>query len=197
MRFHDLSRHLLGAPARVAVLGVLLSSDGREWTARELARHAGVSHPQVLEALRLFEAEGLVRQRRFGRSSVWSVDEGHFLTERLRSLATLEGDALRELLSAIESSLRAAGASEAYLFGSVARGSEDPSSDIDVLALFGSQRKAAAFRQTASTLADQFQRRFGNELHVLAYGPESSRRRGPKALVRAARQEGIPLEVKD
>jgi predicted nucleotidyltransferase len=195
MRFHDLSRRLLGAPARVAVLGVLLSSPSRELTGRELAREAGVSHPQVLQALRLFEAEGLVRQRRFGRSGVWSIDPGHFLAERLRGLATLEGDARRELTSEIELALRGAGAKEAYLFGSVARGSEEPSSDIDVLAVFGSERKAATFRRAASTLADRFQRRFGNELQVLAYGPQSSRRRGPKRLVKIARAEGIPLEV--
>jgi predicted nucleotidyltransferase len=148
-----------------------------------------------LEALRLFEAEGLVRQRRFGRSSAWSADPGHFLAERLRGLVTLEGAARRELISAVELALRGAGANEAYLFGSVARASEDPSSDVDVLAVFGSERKAAAFRKSASILSDRFQRRFGNELQVMAYGPQSSRRRGPKKLIQTARLEGIRLEV--
>lgn len=195
MRFHNLTQRLLGTSARTAALKVLLALPPREFTARQLAREAGVSHPQVLEALRLFEAERFVRQRRVGPSSVWSADPEHFLAERLRGLVTLEAEVWRELVSRLEEAVRQAGAKEAYLFGSVARGTEEPSSDIDVLALFRGQAAAARFRTASATLADAFQRRFGNELQVVAFGDLDLRRRGAKRLVETARREGIRLEV--
>ena len=195
MRFHNLTKKLLGTSARIGVLGVLLAYPSQEFTAREVARQAGVSHPQVLEALRLFAAEGFVQQRRFGRSSVWRADPDHFLCDRMRLLVTLEQDAWREILSRLEKALRKAGATEAYLFGSVAQGTEEPTSDIDVLALFGSDRGATAFRSTTSVLAKGFQRLYGNEVQVAAYGPTDVRRGGPRRLIATARRDGIPLEV--
>lgn len=195
MRFHDLTRRLLGTSARAGVLRVLLAHPAQEFTAREVARQAGVSHPQVLDALRLFEAERLVRQRRFGRSGLWSADPDHFLAEHLASLATLEEAAWRELTARLEEALRGKGAKEAYLFGSLVRGTEEPTSDIDLLALFRTKRQAQRFKEAAPDLSEGFQRRFGNELEVVAYGPEDLRRRGAKRLLAAARREGVPLEV--
>jgi predicted nucleotidyltransferase len=195
MRFHGISIRLLGAPARVAVLASLLSAPSRDFTGRELARAAGVSHPQALKALRLLEAEGVVRQRRVGRSSVWSADAGHFLTERLGQLAALDLSARRELHSVLERALRKGGAREAYLFGSVARGDEDPTSDVDVIAMFPSVRAAEAFRRAAAALQEEVRARFGNELQLIAHGPEARLTPGARKLLRTARREGVRLEV--
>lgn len=195
MRFHDLTQRLLGTSARTGVLRVLLANPGQELTAREVARQAGVSHPQVLQALRLFESERLVRQRRFGRSSLWSADPEHFLAEHLAGLASIEARAWRELTERLEAALSGSGAKEAYLFGSLARGKEEPGSDIDVMVVFGSQRKADRLRARAAELAEGFQRRFGNELELVSYGPEDLRRGGAKRLLETARREGVRLGV--
>jgi predicted nucleotidyltransferase len=180
----------------MGVLKVILAQPAQEFTAREVARQAGVSHPQVLEALRLFEGEGMAIQRRFGRSGLWSAVPDHILTERLRGLVTLESDAWRSLVEELERALQEGGAVEAYIFGSVARGTEDPASDIDVLATFGTEAQAARFRGTVPALSAHFQRKYGNELQAMAYGPATVRRRGAKGLLATARREGIALEVR-
>jgi predicted nucleotidyltransferase len=136
-----------------------------------------------------------VRQRRFGRSSLWSADPDHFLTEHLKGLATLEADAWRELTGRLGKALGGRGVEEALLFGSMSRGDEEPGSDIDVLLVFASQRKAERYKAEAADIADGFQRRFGNELEAIAYGPDDLRRGGAKRLLDTARREGVRLEV--
>jgi predicted nucleotidyltransferase len=195
MRFHGIPARLLGAPARVAVVSALLSAPSRDFTGRELARQAGVSHPQALEALRLLEWEGVVHHRRVGRSSLWSVETRHFLSKRLRDLAALDLDARRALTSSLERALKAGKAAEAYLFGSVAKGSEEPTSDVDVLAIFYSVRAARSFESRVAPLQDKIRTTFGNELHLIAYGPEAGLRPGARRLLGTARREGIRLEV--
>ena len=195
MHFHKIARRLLGAPSRVAVLSALLSNPDRELTGRELAREAGVSHPQAMEALRAFEWEGVVRQRRVGRAGAWTANPDHFLSEHLGRLGALDLMARRELLSMLEPPLRAAGATEAYLFGSVARGTEEATSDIDVLVVFPSEANAERFAATLEPLRERVSSRFGNELQVLAYGAPSLRRKSVRKLLQAARHEGTPLEV--
>src|SRR3990172_12270090 len=116
MRFHRLPETLLSSPARVAVLRTLVSSPGREWTGRAVARASGVSPPQAMEALDRLYDEGLVHRRRVGPASVWTWDQGHFLAERLRSLFEMERASQEALVATLQAGLRGSSALEAFLF---------------------------------------------------------------------------------
>lgn len=195
MRFHHLAETLLTSPARIAVLKSLLRALGREWTGRELARASGVSAPQTMEALYRFYDEALVRQRRAGRVSLWTLDRGHFLVDRLRPLLELDPASRQELLRALEAGLEGSGASEAFLFGSVARGDEDPNSDVDLLVVFPDKRRAAAWKGRLRDLEAEILARFGNPVQALVYTARQVSGGPPARIHAAARREGQRLEV--
>lgn len=195
MRFHNVAETLLTSPARVAVLKALLNAPGREWSGREIARASGVSAPQAMEALYRLYDEALVRQRRTGRVSLWTLDERHFLAGRLRPLVDVDSASQRELVAALEAGLKGSGALEAFLFGSVARGDEDPNSDVDMLVVFPDNRRAAAWTDRLRDLEVEVLARFGNPIQALVYTVHEVRG-GARARIReAAQREGRPLEV--
>ncbi len=195
MRFHNLAETLLTSPARIAVLKTLLKAPGREWTGRELAKASSVSAPQAMEALYRLYDEAVVRQRRAGRASLWTLEERHFLAERLRPLIGLDNASTHELTAALEVALKGSGALEAILFGSVARGDEDPNSDVDLLVVFPDKRRAAAWTSTLRNLEAQVLARFGNPVQALVYTAQQVKG-GARARIReVARREGHPLEV--
>src|SRR3990170_1599095 len=195
MRFHRLPETLLTSPARVAVLKTLLRSRGREWSGRELAKASGVSAPQTMEALYLLYDEALVRQRRAGRASMWTLEESHFLVERLRSLLALDSESNRALVEALEAGLSRSGAVEAWLFGSVARGDEDPNSDVDLLVVFPDKRRAAAWRKRLRNLEAEVLARFGNPVQALVYTARQVGGGPPARILSVAKHEGHRLEV--
>jgi predicted nucleotidyltransferase len=195
MRFHRLPETLLTSPARVAVLKALLRSGGREWTGRELAKASGVSAPQTMEALYRLYDEALVRQRRAGRASLWTLEEGHFLVERLRPLLALDPESLRALVQALEAGLSRSGAVEAWLFGSVARGDEDPNSDVDLLVVFPDQRRATAWSKRLRDLEADVLAHFGNPVQAIVYTARQVASGPPARILGVAKREGKRLEV--
>jgi predicted nucleotidyltransferase len=195
MRFHHIAETLLTSPARIAVLKTLLKSPGREWTGREMARASSVSAPQAMDALYRLYDEAVVRQRRAGRVSLWALEEHHFLAEKLRPLMDVDNASTRELTAALEVALKGSGALEAILFGSVARGDEDPNSDVDILVVFPGKRRAAAWTSTLRDLESQILSRFGNPVQALVYTAQQAKG-GARARIReVARREGRALEV--
>src|SRR6267378_5403205 len=196
MRFHNVAETLLTSPVRIAVLKALLKAPGREWTGREIARASGVSPPQAMEALYRLYDEALVRQQRARRASLWKLEERHFLAERLRPLVEVDKGATQELVGTLEAGLKGSGAVEAILFGSVARGDEDPNSDVDLLVVFPDKRRAAAWLERRRDLEAAVLARFGNPLHALVYTAREVRG-GARARIRdAALREGRRLEVR-
>lgn len=195
MRFHALPETLLTSPARVAVLKTLLAAHGREWSGRELARAAGVSAPQTMEALYRLYDEGLLRQKRTGRTSLWTLDTGHFLANQLQPLVNVDRTAKQSLVRALEAGLKGSGASDAILFGSVARGDEDPNSDVDLLVVFPNARRARAWRTRLRDLEVEILGRFGNPLQTLVYTATQVGKGARQRIYETARREGSRLEV--
>jgi predicted nucleotidyltransferase len=195
MHFHGLAERLLGSRSRIAVLTALLGSPGTEWTGRELARRAGLSPTQALSALRAFESEGVCRQRRIGRASVWSVDPDHFVTKALGPLVNLDQTAQRRLAQTVEAALKGSGAAEAYLFGSVATGGEEASSDVDLMVVFPDDKRARAWHARMEGLRASVQAQFSSFLSPVVYTRAQTRAAGASRLLREARRTGASLEV--
>lgn len=193
MRFHGISSALLGSPARAAVLVTMLRFAGEELTGREVARRAGVSPPRALEALRVLEGEHLCFQRRVGRASLWRLDTRHFLAKRLAALADLDAAPLAELIKMVRGCL--GGVDEAYLFGSMAQGREEPTSDIDLLLVFRDDRAKRRWIRRLAGLQDAVLAAFGNHLQAITYTRRAVTRGGPRRLLATARATGMRLEA--
>lgn len=114
------------------LLALLTSTPGQELHTRELIRRVAGSPRPVHLALEKLEREGLIESRRMGPLRLWRMDPAHPLYRSLRELyARTVGVAAR--IRDIISSQR--GVELAFIFGSYARGDDNPTSDIDVFVL--------------------------------------------------------------
>ncbi|MES2209394.1 MAG: nucleotidyltransferase domain-containing protein [Chloroflexota bacterium] len=144
----------------------------REILAAYFARPGVVAHPRELgrqlrrppqvvgRELRRLEAAGILVSETIGRSRRYKVDEESPIASEVRSLVAKT--------IGIEARLRAAlatvpGAEEAYLYGSYARGTDRPTSDLDVLVV-GSVDRARLSERLVELEQD-----LGREVNVTAY----------------------------
>ena len=133
---------LFGDTAHVRLLRAL-SQHGDAQSATQLARATGLSAPGVLKALGSLETQGVVEVLGGGRSRVYRLASAHPLVQLLQPAFSEERarwDALQQALKTLLA--RQAGVLAAWLYGSVARGEDEPGSDVDV-ALLVEQRAAA------------------------------------------------------
>lgn len=123
---------LFGSRTRAGLLALLLPEPERSVGLREAARLIGVSPNSVQhEAHNLIDL-GILCEERVGTSRRFAANTSHPLYDDLRAIllkTASVGSALREALSDV------AGVSTAFIYGSVARGTDDALSDIDLMVI--------------------------------------------------------------
>ncbi len=119
---------LFRSKAEVRVLGVLFSSEGLHL--REIARRAGVSPFEAKRELDQLHTLGVFRKEKRGNQLLFFLDSSCPFLPELRSLYLKTEGAARQLKGALAGlpNIR-----YAFVFGSLARGKERSSSDVDVL----------------------------------------------------------------
>jgi predicted nucleotidyltransferase len=193
MRLHATLDDVLGTPARVAVLRVLLTEPRSVWTGRALAQRAGRSVPQTGEALRRLESVGLVWRRVRGRSHLWQLDRKHVLVAPLRSLFGFERTIPDRFREELQVSLRGLPHRQATLFGSIARGDEKLGSDADLFIELGPTDPEPELQRALTKVCTRIAERYGIVLSPLVYPPARARRPPNPALRDRIVAEGIPL----
>ncbi|MDQ7859886.1 MAG: nucleotidyltransferase domain-containing protein [Armatimonadota bacterium] len=123
---------LLTSSTRARLLTLFLTHPTEEYYLRELSRRTGQSLRAVQHELPRLERLGLLVVRRRGRQKLYRANEGHPLFPDLKRIVyktAALGDALREVLAGI------GGIEAAFVYGSVAKGSERAGSDVDLLVI--------------------------------------------------------------
>ena len=124
---------LLLGHTRAAVLGALLLHPERSLHVRELARLTRTSAGSLHRELRMLADHGLLRREEIGRQVHYRANrESAIFTELAGLLRKTSGvaDVLRDALAPLGNDVE-----QAFIFGSVAAGTERASSDIDVMVL--------------------------------------------------------------
>ncbi len=135
----DLSRH-------PSLVRALLDNPGREFTIRELSIESGTAYATAWRLVRLLRTLGALRERRVGASRAVSLNPRSPLLQHLRRLVALDLDPHREAARRFARlAARTAEVRQVILFGSVARGTARPSSDVDLAVVLD--------RRTDETLA--------------------------------------------
>ena len=128
----SLAHQLLGQ-TRSAVLSALLLHPDDSLHVRELARLTGASPGSLHRELRLLAGLGLLLRQGIGRQVHYRANRGHpifaELSQLLRKTAGL-ADVLREALAPLGSKVELA-----FVYGSIAAGTERPGSDVDLMVL--------------------------------------------------------------
>ncbi len=191
MRFTAPLDELIHGRVAVRVLRMLCLFPTKEFTGRELAREADVPPSNVGNELRRLREHGLVQRRTAGRAHLWKLVPGHALVPELRGLFDAELRLREQLRAEIVAGLRGVpGIERAILFGSVTRGDERPTSDVDLLIITRDERSKSALAEHLGDLRQSVQRRFGNRLQIIPYTLKEWRSRKGPGLVDAITREG-------
>jgi predicted nucleotidyltransferase len=194
MRFHETLDDLLGNTLRVRVLRTLTRSPNQRFTGRELARTCRGSPSQTITALQALEQSGIVLREVTGPSHVWRLSTNHVLASRLIDLFDQEAG-LREVL-AVE--LKAATSENdierAWLFGSIVRREERPSSDVDLLVQVRSVADKARVEETLGAVSSRFAIKFGNPLSSVVLTRNQIAHPSNPGMIENAQREGTVVQ---
>lgn len=164
--------HILGSPGLIRVARVLAQHGGALGVS-DISRRAKLSLPSTRAALRRLRESEIVTAVGAGRSMVCSLRMQHPLTPALVALFSAEEEYASDVLGAIR---RATDSLEptplaVWLYGSVARGADTPTSDIDVAIVTAGARTA----DQADAVREGIRTELGEEDHrvsVIALGPK-------------------------
>lgn len=168
MALHDYMDGVLGSKASLRVLRTLVRYEGKVFTVRELARTSALSHPEVSLVVKNLERRGMVKLQPVGRAyQVILNEENYVLKSIVEPMIGAEKNTLNSLVSTIRPFFKKAGVTSAVIYGSVAKGVEKETSDVDVLIVADNIETArdCAARASAAALA-----KFGVGLSPLVIG---------------------------
>lgn len=153
------------------VLGALFGRPNQSFFANEIVRLAGGGFGAVHRELAALEAAGLVTATRIGNQKHYQANREAPIFEELRGIVAKTvgvADVLREALAPLEPRIRAA-----FVYGSVAKGTDTAKSDIDLMVLADKVEYADIFK-----LVSEAERRLGRKVNpsVLAPGDLAKRR---------------------
>ena len=136
MALRDYTTEVLGSKASLRVLKTLLRYSGKIFTIRELARNAGISHPETSKVVRELEKRGVVNLQPVGRAHLVTLNEkSYILKSVVAPVFRAEKSTVSSLISTIKPYFKDKRISSVAIFGSVARGLEKDTSDIDLLVI--------------------------------------------------------------
>lgn len=119
---------ILGSKARAEVFRILFSVPGTEIYLREIQRLSGMSIRPIQDEIARALKVGLIKARKDGNRTYYSSNPTHPLHPEIRSLVE-KTVGYRALL---KDALHDDGIKFAFIFGSVAAGTERPDSDLDL-----------------------------------------------------------------
>ena len=148
---------------RRAVLALTYGHPEGSFHVRRIARFAGTGMGVLQRELAQLTGAGILRRTVAGRQVFYQADPDCPIFEELRSLVTKTagvGDVLRDALSSLDDQVRVA-----FIFGSLARGTQRRGSDVDLLIV-----AEAPFEAIVEALAPA-QDRVGREINPTVYPP--------------------------
>lgn len=159
----------LFTPTLQRVLGATLGEPARYFTLKELMERAGAGRGGAqLQINRLVESGVLTEAPRQGNQRRIRANTDHFLYPELRSITLKSFGLVEPVRESIERI--APGIEQAFIFGSVAKGTDASTSDIDLM-MVGIMDSHQFY-----DLKIELREKLGRELHLAAYAPEEWQR---------------------
>lgn len=151
---------VLGSAGSVRMLRALVS-DRLPQSAPHLSRQAGLSPQGARLVLDTLARQQVVKVHGSGRARLYALDESHAFAHALIALFQEEQQRWERLMATIRETLARRGAAvrAAWLYGSVARGEDTPSSDLDIALLVSGRDVADQVREDLMVLEDSQQLR--------------------------------------
>ena len=185
MRFQQPLDAILNSEHKVRILRFFCRKGG-EWIGRRIAAELSMNPVTAHKALRELHQATVLDFRRVGSHFIYSLRDGHYLVrEVLRPLFEREANArarLPEVLTdRLNTKLRYRIVSVA-IYGSMARGQERPTSDIDLIVLVNSSRAKEQVRDALTRLGNTAMQTFGNPLALYVNTVREARQKARRGL---------------
>lgn len=165
----NLGSALFGKTQR-QVLGLLFGDPGRSFYASEIMRLAGSGVGAVHRELAALESAGLILASRVGNQKHYRANRASPIFEELRGIVLKTFGAagvLREALAPLAHKI-----STAFIYGSIAKGTDTAASDVDLMVI-GEDVSYSALLD----LAEKAERRLGRKVNPTVYTPAELKRR--------------------
>jgi len=146
--------------ATAGILRIFLEEPYKEYHLREIARKTAKSTSVAKSALDGLEGEGLLVKTRNANLRVFKASMGNIVFRHMKVVHSLRKIMGSGLIAFLEQELKA---QSITLYGGVARGEDDPGSDIDLLVISRSKRKSDA---------SAYEKGLKREISVIAYTPQ-------------------------
>jgi predicted nucleotidyltransferase len=159
---------ILSSRTKAEIFRLLFGPAKHELYLREIERRSGLNVMAVRQELQRLCRLGLVQARKDGNRTYYRANESHPLFQDIRNLVLKTVglvDVLREALSPLKIDV-------AFVFGSIAGGTEQAHSDIDLLVV-----GQIGLRELSHRLGSDLSRTLGREINPIAMSPEEFKRR--------------------
>lgn len=178
----------LFTPTVQRVLGTTLGQPERSFTLQELLRQADAGRGSAQKQIdRLIEAGVLMEDPRRGRQRSIRANTAFFLYPELRSIALKTFGLIAPLREALQA--HADRIDEAFIFGSVVKGTDTAKSDIDVMVV-GTVAPLDLFE-----VSSQLQQKLGRVVQFNVYEPQEWRHLAKEDPVVSQIVQGPKLQV--
>lgn len=159
---------ILGSRSRIAVLRVLRGVRV-PLNASQIAVRTGLTRPAIATVLRDFADMGIVRSSSAGRAIVHTLERDSALVTQLVEPLFSAEEQLPELLLADLRDAFGDVAESVVLFGSYARGEQEPESDVDIALVARDPSAKELLERIADSHEIEFRERFGATLSAIVY----------------------------
>lgn len=186
---------LFGNPNNVKVLRHLVLYPSPVITGRGIARELGMSHATCIRSLNSLVNTGFLIRRRVGNSATYEIaSDSALYADILEPAFRAESRLLQRLVDTLIAGIKGKVLS-VYLFGSVARGEDTLSSDIDIMVLIRRQAEKDVVETTLETNREKAYRLFRIGVSAMVYDEEEFERMTAKKspLAEEVISEGVLL----
>lgn len=162
MRANVLPLYLTKSQVRGDVLTLFFLNPGASYYLREMGRRFDVSVGTLARELKRFSEEGLLLREARGREVFYRLNRTHPLYSEIKGIIEKTQGIPVRLAEGLQSikSIR-----QAFIYGSLAKGSQVANSDVDLL-LVGKETP------TSKGLIKRLERKFGRSINVTVYDPK-------------------------
>jgi len=166
MRFHISLLDVLNSKTKVKIVKFLLPHEA-SMSEREIASILKVSHMSINRTMRELSDINFVDFVTVGKAHLWKVNRKSYAFKALSTLIKgVSGikEPVRELEDTLLKHLPKPLVKKVILFGSIAKASEEPSSDIDIFILVKNKQDKVKLEQSIEKLSNTCLEVYGNRL---------------------------------
>jgi predicted nucleotidyltransferase len=157
---------ILNTEVKTKILRFLCRT-GAEWNGSQIAKEMGITPAASHNALNELTRQGVIMMRNMGNTHVYTLNtENYIVSDLLKPLYISEDEALNKIIGIIKRNLSSSKIKSKILnvslFGSVNKGEDHPTSDIDLAVIVSDAKTKSKVEKLFEKIDESVSRKFGN-----------------------------------